>query len=556
MDFGELLGNGRIYRVPAYQRDYTWTEEDWEDLWLDVVALPSEGTHYMGAFVIEGIRDRDREFSIIDGQQRAATLSVLALAIIRTLEDLARAGTDSQRNEARARELRRAFIGDKDPASLLESSKLFLNETDDPFYQDYLVQLREPANPRRLPKSNRLLWECFRYFVARIGELEFSNDGEALARFLNEVVARQLLFIVITVEDEINAYTVFETLNARGVDLTTTDLLKNYLFSRVNVRSDLEALQRRWAQVVSIVGAEHFPAFLRYHMQTTEPRVRSERLFKLIRDRTKTATDVFALLEALESRSELYAALGDPHHGYWVNRPDAKPHIRELVLFGTRQMTPLLFAAFETLTPQQFSRVLHAVSVLLFRYTVVGDLNTNALEPVFHRAAKALIDGSVNNVSGVTALLQPVYVDDAKFEQDFANMTMATGGQKKRLAKYVLARLEQDESRRQVDPETDPGTIEHILPENPDDAWDALFTADEQERLVMRLGNLTLLEASLNREIANASYERKVATYARSEYAITNAVAVSAPVEWTPAHIAERQRRLAQRATHIWRIDL
>ena len=188
----------------------------------------------MGALVVEA--RSDREFRIIDGQQRLATLSVLALAVIDRLQSLASSGVDVDASRERALALRNRFIGEKDPASLIERSKLELNETDDPFYQDYLVQLRKPLNPRRLPRSNRLLWECFQYFQRRLTESpEMASDGAALAELLSETVARQLVFILITVEDELDAYTVFETLNARGLELSTTDLLKNFLFSRVKV---------------------------------------------------------------------------------------------------------------------------------------------------------------------------------------------------------------------------------------------------------------------------------------------------------------------------------
>lgn len=79
-------------------------------------------------------------------------------------------GEHADQNRERAVALRTRFIDEKDPASLVESSKLFLNQTDDAFYQDYLVQIRPPLNPRGLPKSNRLLWECFRYFTKRLDE--------------------------------------------------------------------------------------------------------------------------------------------------------------------------------------------------------------------------------------------------------------------------------------------------------------------------------------------------------------------------------------------------
>ena len=187
--FLDLIGNGKKYHVPAFQRDYSWEQEQWEDLWNDIdelVPLP-DGRHYMGALVVESTSDRD--FQIVDGQQRMATLSILALAIIATLGEQTGSQEEQTANQDRARRLRERFIGEKDPASLLESSKLFLNETDNGFYQDYLVQLRTPTNPRGLPRSNRLLWDCFVWFKARLVARR-ELRGEALAALLSETVAR------------------------------------------------------------------------------------------------------------------------------------------------------------------------------------------------------------------------------------------------------------------------------------------------------------------------------------------------------------------------------
>jgi hypothetical protein len=548
----ELLSNGNVFRVPPFQRDYSWEEEHWEDLWNDILALigKPDDRHYMGALVVEA--RSDREFLIIDGQQRLATLSILALAVIARLRQLAEKGHEPQANLERAQALRGRFIGEKDPASLVESSKLFLNETDDPFYQDYLVQLRKPLNPRGLPKSNRLLWQCFQYFSKRLDELD--QTGEPLAQLLTEVVGRQLVFILITVDDDLNAYTVFETLNARGLELSSTDLLKNYLFSRLKVSADLSALQRRWRALIATVQQERFPEFLRYHLLCEQPRVRSQRLFKLVRDGVKTGADVFALMEALEKRAELFSALSDPNHGYWIENPAARPLVRELNLFRVRQMTPLLFAAWEKFKPDDFVRVLKLVSVLSFRYSVISDLNPNALEPLYHEAAKAVLDGLASTPAEVFAKLRPAYVDDAKFEQDFALFSVDKSGQKRKLAKYILARLEADASNRACDPDTDPATIEHILPENPGPGWEAFpeaYWADS----VYRLGNLTLLEASANRRVGNRDYAEKRAEYAKSSYRLTQQVAERAPTGWTLEHLERRQRELAQRAVHIWRVD-
>ena len=68
IDYMELVGNGRVYRVPPFQRDYSWSEEQWEVLWDDLLELLSEPErrHYLGAVVVES--KNDREFQVIDGQ--------------------------------------------------------------------------------------------------------------------------------------------------------------------------------------------------------------------------------------------------------------------------------------------------------------------------------------------------------------------------------------------------------------------------------------------------------------------------------------------------------
>ena len=553
----ELIGNGKTFRVPPYQRDYAWTQQEWEDLWNDVVELRGEpdSRHYMGALVVQ--TRGDRQFLVIDGQQRLATISLLALAVIRKLQRMADAGADEERNRERADGLRSRFIGEKDPASLVESSRLHLNETDDPLYQDYLVQLRDPLNPRGLPKSSALLWKCYRYFSKQIDDVfgDAHDEGEAIAQILSETVARRLLFILITVDDELNAYTLFETLNARGLELTTTDLLKNYFFSKVRTRSDIESLKRRWQSLIATVTQEDFPHFLRFHLLCEEPHIRRKRLFKLVRDRVRTTESAFDFVEALEAHAELFAALADVNHGYWIDLPAARPFVRELNLFGARQMTPVFFAAWRRFSDEDFVQLLKLASVIAFRYSVVSGLNPNLVERVSHLAAQAVIDGSATRPRAVLAQLRPIYVDDDPFESNFRRWSVSTRGQRKRLARYVLARLEADAGERTVDPETDPATVEHVLPENPTGEWAAVFPPDRWDAAVDRLGNLTLLERTLNREVGNAGYVAKRAAYEKSAYALTRAVADLALEEWSPALLEERQRRLAARAVQLWRSD-
>lgn len=182
INYLQLICTGKRYRVPPYQHGYSWSEELWDDLWNDIVEIHTrpDSYHYMGALVVQ--EESDRDLLIIDGQQRMAMLSIFALAVIALLNDLADQGIEPERNREPMRKLRNRFIGECDPASLIESGRLTLNENDNPLYQDYLVQLRKPLHPRELSRSNHLLWDCFQFFKGRLDQL-----------FTPHAIVRQLL---------------------------------------------------------------------------------------------------------------------------------------------------------------------------------------------------------------------------------------------------------------------------------------------------------------------------------------------------------------------------
>ena len=279
-NLAEVLSNGKRYHVPPYQRDYSWEEEQWEDLWSDMQEVAgNEQAHYMGAIVLQ-TEDR-RLFKVIDGQQRLATMSIVLLAGIHQLQKLVDIDQEAAANQDRINILRNQFIGAKDAGSLTYSSKLFLNENNDAFYQNNLVQLRPPVNVRKLGSSNRLLWRAFQYFDSQLTK-KFAGreNGRTISDFLTEVVADRLVFIQIVVDDDLSAYTVFETLNSRGVGLTATDLLKNYLFSQVSTSpDDLTRVRSQWKSVVDIIGLATFPTFLRHYISSVDAVVTKDKLF-------------------------------------------------------------------------------------------------------------------------------------------------------------------------------------------------------------------------------------------------------------------------------------
>ncbi|MEZ2300349.1 MAG: DUF262 domain-containing protein [Microcoleus sp.] len=551
--FGDLIGNGKIYRVPPFQRDYSWTEENWEDLWQDILMLHNNlsVSHYMGALVLQSSATADKEFTVIDGQQRLATLSIIAVAVIEKIRLLVEQNVQPEANRERQEILKRTYLGDRDPRSLRYSSKLFLNENNDDFYQSNLVNLRKPLNIRSLSKSNQLLWQAFDYFSQELEKMpDIFQDGEKLTAFLGDTVAQRLLFIQISVEDELNAYTVFETLNARGLELTSTDLLKNYLFSLFQGPDDLKAAQRQWKRIINMVQMEEFPAFLRYYLSLNYSRVRRERLFKLVRESVKNAQQAFDLLDKLENFSSLFVALGSPNDEFWRDTPQNQPYIRALNLFRVKQVYPTLFAAYQRFSAEDFTRLLKLVVAISFRYSIVSSLNPNELELLYNNAALDITSGKITGMRQVFDALRPGYVKDEKFQQDFALLSLSTKGQKRKLVRYIFCNLEADESGIEVN--EDSFSIEHILPEVPTDEWRQNFTDVQIEEMVYRLGNLSLLEPSFNRDIGQKNYQIKREKYQQSVYALTKNILAE---DWTPDAIAARQRNLARRAVHIWQSD-
>ena len=122
------MGNGLSYHVFFFQRDYSWTEDEWDDLWQDLLGLfepDGEPAHYMGYLVLQS--SDSKRFDIIDGQQRLTTISVMLLAGLGHLQDLVEAGLDAERNTVRKEQFRGSYIGYLDPVTLVPRSKLELN---------------------------------------------------------------------------------------------------------------------------------------------------------------------------------------------------------------------------------------------------------------------------------------------------------------------------------------------------------------------------------------------------------------------------------------------
>lgn len=549
-----LMGNGLLYTVPRFQRDYSWTEEDWDDLWRDIEGLfapEGEPMHYMGYLVLQ-TKD-SKNFDIIDGQQRLTTLSLLVLAVLSNLGKLISKGVDAGRNKLRQDQLRSSFIGYLDPVTLIPRSKLTLNRNNNTLFQQYLVPLQPP--PRRgLKATEHLMRKAFDWFETCVGNAY--KTGESLAQFIDRL-SDKLFFTVITVGDELNAYKVFETLNARGVKLSSTDLLKNYLFQVVHgqnsIELELNELENRWERLVSKLGSESFPDFLRVHWNSRRKFLRHAELYKRIRDSIRDRAAVFNLMREMEQDVDVYVALSKPEDELWLS--DQQKYIKELRMFNVRQIYPLLLSAYRIFNAHDFTQLLRVSSIISFRYNVIGNLPPNEQERLYTQLAEEVAKGRFSAVATLIRELKPLYPSDESFRSLFVEKTLKTTQSRNRLiARYILFRLEGQESGTDYEFESDRYNIEHIMPENPGPGWEYV-NDQEHEQFVYRLGNLAILRSAANRLLGNESYSAvKRAVYAESEFITTRKIA-EAYADWGVSAIVSRQRQMASAATGLWRVS-
>lgn len=547
--YRQLMGNGLRYEIPKFQRDYTWDTEQWDDLWQDIKALMSDEDeeHYMGYLVLQ--TSNNKEFQIIDGQQRLTTMSILILSTLKCLNDLVDSNIDPESNQLRKNNLLNSYIGYIDPVTLISNNKLKLNRNSNDYYKQHLVLLKD-LPLRNTNTSEKHMRECFNWYYDRIKK-EYKT-GEELAGFVDNIVDK-LFFTVIEVTDQLNAFKVFETLNARGVQLSSSDLLKNHLFSVVDETqphiSEIEELENIWSKIVGKLGEQKFEDYLRYYWNSISKSVGKKNLFKTIKSSIKTKQEVFGLIRNLNDTADIFLAIQNPEDDLWRDKPEIQKALRELKLFQIRQTYSLFMSGYRNLTSEGFSKLTKTCSIISLRYNIIGGLNPNAQEDVYNAVALKI----ESQKKFLASDFQSIYVQDSSFENDFSTKEFKNTTRNHKIVKYLLAKIEIYEYNSEIDVDSDLFTIEHILPENADEEWGE-FSFDEINRSRFRIGNLTLLEKKLNREAAQKSFAEKCKLFEKSQSKLTNSIPTKFST-WDEAKIATRQRMLAKHAKAVWKIQ-
>lgn len=424
------------------------------------------------------------------------------------------------------------------------------------YYQTYLVPLGNlPSYGFRA--SEHLLRKAFEWFEKKVADYlrKVSGDkGVALAQLV-EATGDRLFFTVITVTDELTAYKIYETLNERGVRPSSTDLLKNYLFSVLHREDqnehEMKVLEDRWESVVERLGSESFPDFLRFYWLSRQSFVRQSELFKTIRSQINNRQHVFLLLQGMEQDVDTYLALSKPEGSEWTR--ECKQAANTLRLFSVKQPYSLIMAARRTFSDADFAALLRACVTISFRYNVIGNQPTNEQERVYYSAAQKISQGEITTLRDVLPLMISIYPSDKAFRADFAEKSIKTVSTRNtRIVRYILCALEKHIGGTDLDFDSEKFNIEHILPQNPNTGWEN-FSENEAEALAYRLGNMMLLETSANRNLGNATYDVKKLKYQTSAFCQTQKVAEE-NAEWSGERIAARQEWMANQAKSVWSI--
>lgn len=555
--FRQIMGNGLLYRVPPFQRDYSWGEDEWEDLWQDMLGLleeDGEPAHYMGYLVLQS--SDNKHFDIIDGQQRLTTISILILASLSRLQTLVKDDIDAHKNQLRKDNLQNSYIGYVDPVTLVTRAKLELNRHNNSFYKTYLTALANIPQ-RGLNASEHQLRKAFYWFESKLKN-QCQTSGEKIASFIDKM-ADKLFFTVITVTDELNAFKVFETLNSRGVRLSATDLLKNYLFSIIasgdSHETEIETLENLWERILGELGSESFPEFLRIYWNSCHKLVRKTELFKTIRRQINDKQKAFELLRILDISASIYAALRNPFDSFWL--PEEQQLLNQLAMFNVRQPLAMLMASYQKFGEEKrdtFRKILKFITIISFRYNIICNFPTPEQEKVYNLIAQQISTNLLIDEKDIIQALNPIYPNDNIFKNSFREKEFKTSNSRNRkVIRYILFELEKQISGKEFDLDSTGYNIEHILPENPGQEW-SFMEENNQDKYIYRLGNMTLLETKVNRNLGNQSYSKKIEIYKNSEFQLTTSIPKHYH-QWDEKAIVSRQSQMAKQATSIWRID-
>ncbi len=559
---GKMLMESR-FMVPNHQRDYSWDEDRVGQFLDDLLDAMARGDNFYFVGLMVFMSSQDGRLTVLDGQQRLATAVIIIAAMRAWFGGIAKYAKNANR-------LQEDFIGRAELGEQEIQPKLTLNYYNNTSFQELVVAgapLDEVA--RRLAAlkrsdPNRALLAAISNCHRRVADIAAkAGDTDAAAKFLIKLavyIRDNVLAVRLTVPSEANAFRVFETLNDRGQELSSMDLVKNHLFGLALSHSQqrLGELEQRWAQMMATLSSSKADDFLKVFWTSRHGRVQSADLFQEVKKRCQDHAQATALSQDLLEAADHYAALEQSDDQVWAPyTPAVRNSIRTLKLIGSKQVRPIILSAIKKFAPAELERLLWLLEVILVRYQLVGGERTGILEISCAKLAKGIFDGTITTATHAHQQTSDIYTKDEQFKASFAVKQELTNTK----SQYVLRHLEQERRRLNLGAKAgEEGvgenlSVEHILPRTPSAEWNSIVDADKSiaEDCADRLGNLCLLTEKLNRDVGRANFEEKKKVYGTSDL-MTTADLANLP-QWDRRAIEHRQAEMAKRAVAIWRFQ-
>jgi uncharacterized protein with ParB-like and HNH nuclease domain len=556
---GTVLGNN-IFEVPLYQREFSWELEQVSDLFYDIESSNESEGHFLGSLLLY-IKDSEKNIKeIIDGQQRLTTLFLILYSIKKAIEDSEYTKAKEAINNLLYQRSKSLLVSD-----VGEEPRMTTGKRDKRLFRAILRGEQLDAHKDGRRKSHKLLLNIFQIFLKdKIEKIKKDTGIEGVISFADKIFNSR--FIVMTAEKKTDKILLFKTLNARGLELSQSDLIKNevcntrkhiseedaialwdemretlerykadidlFLFHYINSIDDASEIRKRIEERRSIKGEKE-----------AYPPVPEKYIFDVYEEKLKSITNTEEFLNDLKKAAENYEEIYTP-------TPD-KFYLHSLKILGTNKCYPLLIRGKKVLNARNFERLTQVIDCISFRHSIMK-IDPKDLEKFYYTALNKLkSDTDIQKVIEEAKLHSTMSQNlDRKFKDDFC-----VAYPKNAISKMILSRISRH-LHEGLDLKGKDISLEHIMPKNPKGKeWEELKNSDKElyEFSVDRIGNLTLLQDKLNVSAGNKSFlTKKENYYSNSGVGLTRELTEYA--HWNFDTIDDRQLKLYEYAKDIWRL--
>ena len=498
-----------IYYIPDYQREYSWTENELEDFWQDLESAKSAGRHHFFGQVV--IHDDNGKQYIIDGQQRTTTI-VIFLAVLRDMFSKYKDLNDEAHNCVE--DIRIKYIGRW--TAKKDELRLHLGIADRDYFKEH-IQKSHPSNEGKTPSQLRI-YKAYKLLEKKIDEKigASSGDPDACVEIIleyYETFLQSFDLMVVTTDDMNEAFIIFETLNARGKELETADLLKNYVFMQAG--SNIDSIKNNWLGMLDTLDRkDDATKYIRYYWNALHPFTREKNLYKEISGNVK-ASQCTSFVQDINNYAELYNALTSPNDNKYYSDPSITNMLANLSVMKATTFYPIVLAMqVKQYSEQDVKRVLSALESLVFRNFVVAGQTANKYEIIFSRIANEITNKDITADKVVNEIISATNDDDI-FKRDLIGFEVKTVT----IAKYILREIEDFEHPEKLtNKDNKTINLEHIMPKN-NSQWHV--NPEEHIKYLYRLSNQTLLLEEYNKSISNKVFSIKKDMYKKSKIDLT-----------------------------------